>query len=239
MKIFYTSVIIFLLLIPPSLSQQYERGDKLYIWDIYGTELISSLNNPKIDTQYLAHGESIEFIALAKSSNLTKTYQGVLNYEGSYLKVKSSKGVGFIFSGAISSVDINPIIVNRYDYFPEHILGSKLEEHENDKTIQVDNEQMVMKETVTVYENGNHVFTPFDGCYLNSYQFKTLSLIETYHLMMNLYSWDIDNYSVTPKFTGTIENGFTFTEGTIAIELIELDGIYEIHTSDCEQAKKR
>jgi hypothetical protein len=176
--------IVFLFFIFCTLSSFSQN--KKYIINFYGAELKEKPNWNSKTIAIIEVGDSI----LLQKNQIQITQSSVLKdslyIKGYWVKVKHKSTIAYLFDGHISTV--KPTIhkaIEPKDKLYIQLLGNKTATVDSIKIHKYSHKSHNVKYTYITYENGQEVYSLFDGCDSHKITFHTLNFNQVYHHMLN------------------------------------------------------
>jgi len=236
-------IVVFALILSfPCISQEYETGETLFVWNMEGTSLITDPLNPTSTIELLGYATRI---LIVDDQLRTKPYEKILKdsiaLKGYWVMVKSGDNVGYVFDGDCSTK--SSFIKSTFErtiILTTRFLGAKIDFKEETRNVLIDEEEFRVIDKITTYQNGEYKFT-FDGddCFEHLHTFQSITFNEVYQLMINIH---IEKYRTGDGWINgkptliNIENGvykFTGTEATGEIQIRVKEETIELYSYEC------
>ncbi|HCX22890.1 MAG TPA: hypothetical protein DHN29_13300 [Cytophagales bacterium] len=236
----YSRFIIALILFMPllAISQIYNAGDTIYVWNIDGSPIYSEPNSNSGQISTLKHGtKAVVIEQKLKSQPFMIEVKNGFFIKGYWVKVSTNSTLGYVFDSDFSTINSNIKNENdRWSTLLQRFFGKRTDFKKIHRIAKYGDSDYEITDQVSTYENGTYTYTPFDGCFDHTYKFNNRSFNEVYHLMMNIYSVSMSLYGGRPIYQNTKEQTFIFSgteaTGEIHIKILK-DGSIELFSYDC------
>jgi hypothetical protein len=241
------NLFFFILLTIPALcfSQEYQKGDTLYVWNVDGTLLWQepTFSSKNLDSLKLGTPLMIQSV-LQNKPVAEKVVNTSVRLKGFWIKAKTGNKTGYVFGGDCYTLNPFPVMGREkekslLDRFLGKKTGNKVitSVHKYGK----DSISYALKENITFYRNGKEISSYFDGCFDDDYYFSSsCSLTTIYHLMMLILSHSIEAKGLPeeisrPRLRGAWSNVYEFNNvGAIEPQLEILKNGIRLSLSSCD-----